>query len=455
MSISLLSFALTGRFPERINLTNKESLSYTRSISQKYDLVVANPPFISIERQEPEVREAVLDSLAELGKGRLDTYLAFLKNSIDILEDGGFGFFVIPQSFLVNDISSGVRKYLSENCQIKMICDLSQIEVFQDVGAYVVLLILQKTGRKRHSTLILQARANVGLALYDMLDGRIVDNSSYTIFEVSETAFGSKKWILEKKTQKVNIGTKVQKVGDTFNVSQGFISGNDSVFIRPLNGLENDSKIWVPYMPDRQITPYSTNYKSEMYFFMPYDQDGKIRSERVLEQRYPDTYRYLVGNKEILTQRSLKGYNKQWWEPTWPRTPDSMLITKIITPQVVFLPKFSYDEQGLYAVSHSPFITLKDNDLDSSILKILLGILNSSFYFSILSASSPKYRGGYSRLSAKVLRELEIPHITSMSVDTIRKVLYYIEMISKEKDLKKKQELEFNIDDVINKLIGI
>ena len=80
-------------------------------------------------------------------------YLGFLKRGIDVLKPGGYGFFVLPQSFLVGANAAGMRRYLSERCWVHCLADLSSIRVFGKTNnAHVVLLIFQRKDQTVGST---------------------------------------------------------------------------------------------------------------------------------------------------------------------------------------------------------------------------------------------------------------------------------------------------------------
>lgn len=90
--------------------------------------------------------------------------------------------------------------------------------------------------------------------------------------------------------------------------------------------------------------------------FFPFVDGTKI-TEKYLKSEFPKTWAYLLKHRGRLEKRkALVRYRKAWWEPMWPREPDSLLRPKLVVPHLVIMPRFALDGRGRYAVSHSPFL---------------------------------------------------------------------------------------------------
>jgi len=67
-------------------------------LKNSLDVVVANPPFVSIDALPEERRQLLLDVLGSSVKGKTDLYLGILQAGVDFLKPDGFGLFVLPKS---------------------------------------------------------------------------------------------------------------------------------------------------------------------------------------------------------------------------------------------------------------------------------------------------------------------------------------------------------------------
>ena len=201
LSLSLLYLILTGKFPKKLNLRVGDAIDSLRSDGRrrktKTDLFIGNPPFRKLDRLPPAMRKMYLDFLGTEFTGRADSYLAFLKLALDNVSEGGFVCYVLPHNFLFAKNSRIFRNRIANDFIIHCLVDLSNVEVFEGVGAYVVLLIIEKSVRNQRSDL--QARigkilTRSGEALQCILDGVDAENNWYSCFRLPQEYFDRDEW---------------------------------------------------------------------------------------------------------------------------------------------------------------------------------------------------------------------------------------------------------------------
>jgi len=102
----------------------------------RYDIVVANPPFGGKERSEVQQNFPIKTS---------ETAFLFLQHFVKILKAGGKGGVVIKNTFLSNtdNASVSLRKQLLENCNLHTVLDLPG-GVFAGAGVKTVVLFFEK-----------------------------------------------------------------------------------------------------------------------------------------------------------------------------------------------------------------------------------------------------------------------------------------------------------------------
>ena len=76
--------------------------------------------------------------------GKVNLYALFLIKSINLLKDGGYLGFILPNTLLRSTTYNLIRKYILENTKILKIVDLGE-GVFDKVTASSILIILQKS----------------------------------------------------------------------------------------------------------------------------------------------------------------------------------------------------------------------------------------------------------------------------------------------------------------------
>src|SRR3989442_4618098 len=102
----------------------------------RYDVVLANPPFGGKERKEFQHNSPIRTS---------ETAFLFLQHFIKILKAGGRGGIVIKNTFLSNtdNASVNLRKLLLESCKLHTVLDCPS-GTFQGAGVKTVVLFFEK-----------------------------------------------------------------------------------------------------------------------------------------------------------------------------------------------------------------------------------------------------------------------------------------------------------------------
>ena len=109
----------------------------------RYDVVLANPPFGGKERKEVQQNFPIRTG---------ETAYLFLQHFIKILKAGGRGGVVIKNTFLSNtdNASVSLRKMLLESCNLHTVLDLPSRHV-QGAGVKTVVLFFEKGAPTRES----------------------------------------------------------------------------------------------------------------------------------------------------------------------------------------------------------------------------------------------------------------------------------------------------------------
>ncbi|MFI5395013.1 MAG: N-6 DNA methylase [Candidatus Binatia bacterium] len=431
LSLSLLYLVLADRFPDQMEITTANALDLlgTERFASNVDAVFANPPFVALGTQSREMREQLASFIGQTAIGRSDLYLAFIKGGIEALRPGGIGMYVLPRTFLLGKSAGPLRRLLHEKCWIRCVADLSAIPVFEDIGSYVVLLVFERkateTGPAPPVT-ILECRGQVGKALQDITEGRITSVSAYSIYETDQSLFGQPTWVPTPPAQ-ATVQQKLKalpRLSEFLDVKQGYISGKDEVFLLRRECVPRDGGApWAPLLRDRDMSQYVVPRRTDWFVFYPY-RDGKKLSRAELESDFPNTWEYLKAHRHSLASRtSLARYNKEWWEPLWPRSPEIFERPKIVSPHLIIVPRFALDFEKGFIVSRAPVLLSKDEGAERDLLRFFVGILNSSVTMWYLSSHSPTYQRGYLMLENAVLKDIPVPDPSRVPVQIKRNLL--------------------------------
>jgi len=340
---------------------------------------------------------------------------------------------------------------------VRIVADLSNISVFEDVGSYVILLVIQRKAPHLSGiepATVIRCKDYVGHALEDALDGDRASNDFYQIYDVDQTAFHERDWaLLSPKQARLRRRILNKPSLDEFlQVRQGMNTGSDDVFIIPKSRIPSgDRALYAPLLSDKQMLKFSVPKRVGEVVFYPYVQGRKI-TEQELRSKHPATWKYLESNKAILAARgSVRKGALEWWSPERPRSPKEMLRPKIVTPHLVVVPKFSADLNGEFAVSRSPFLfpIIEGSD---ELLLYFLAVLNSSVAYWQIATASHRYGGGYLMLEPKTLRGIRVPDPTTVPVATMKDLVRLTRLRIRS---ERNPESEHKLDELVCGLYGL
>jgi len=142
---------------EKIKLNNKDVINtdfhlYCNETTQKFDLVVGNPPYIRYQYfQEEQQNEAIkVFNRAKLKYSKLtNAWVSFVVGSSLLLKEKGKIGFVIPAELLQVSYAQQLREFLAHFYNKINIISFEKL-VFPDIQQEVVLLLCEKNGSDSH-----------------------------------------------------------------------------------------------------------------------------------------------------------------------------------------------------------------------------------------------------------------------------------------------------------------
>lgn len=109
-----------------------------------FDVIVGNPPYVRQERISP--LKPYLEKNYSVFNGGVDLYAYFFEQGIRLLrpEKGRLGF-ISSGTFFKTSSGAPLRKYLLENSQLESIVDFSDVQVFEGVTTYPIIITMRRT----------------------------------------------------------------------------------------------------------------------------------------------------------------------------------------------------------------------------------------------------------------------------------------------------------------------
>ncbi|MBM3333502.1 N-6 DNA methylase [Candidatus Sumerlaeota bacterium] len=191
--------------------------------------------------------------------------------------------------------------------------------------------------------------------------------------------------------------------------------------------------------------------------------------------RYPIVAAYLIGNYErlegrIFKQRSIRDFNRRWYECLWPRDPDFVLSKKrIVSPTLMKHVRFSLDKMGFLsdhaclflrpsrktAVGYSSIrgqlaAAIGRRVFLDDVLKYCLAFLNSDYAQQRLTTGHRPTPKGFYAVTEEFLREIPIPPPKKRAAP---RILDLVAQLIAAKDDEKVTHLERELANIVNAIL--
>lgn len=309
------------------NLLNIDAMDIDPSF--KYDIVVANPPYVRVHLMDESSRKKA--ERWSLGARIQDLYTVFINICSSVLADNGTACIITPQSWLKDKGKAPVRRALCERGQLDLIENYGFHPVFSKVSTKVCVTRLSKgEGRKT-------SPGSVCLQDKSVNNNQVVDNGekivTYDEFLKKDGAKNNQKTSSTASSSLLN----PIKIGDLFEVRTSVQTSCNKVFVlspdHPLTSLDNQfikpAVKGTKHKPGdefgRIIYPYvNTVSESGQHQVVP-------ATEEEIDAEIMD---YLKENQHILEKRSLSP-GCQWFHYARTQALVDTLRPKILTPGII------------------------------------------------------------------------------------------------------------------------
>jgi len=359
-----------------------------------FDYVVGNPPYVRVHNLDKNDLSNIKNNYVFCKNGIIDLFLVFFEIGIlSLKKDTGKLGFITPNSFIHNSTYVDFRSYLEKEKLIKELINFKENSIFDNVSTYNAITILDKKHNK--ST----------FDYYEYSKEKIIHIGKINLEEQN-----SKKWNFVNNEDGLFLNSIINsenKISQFATTQYGFATLLDKVFILndkeiAENDIENDicfpivkgSKYSGKDITAKIIYPYIFNNKS----WVPIPEDD-------LKKLFPNTYLYLLKNKDNLEKRSLDKKAK-WYE--YGR---SQGVQTIHNEKLVISPIFK-DKINVFKIDKKTmvysgiYLFLEKNhkyDLDH-----FVKILKSEKFLKYARMVGKDMSGGYKTLNTKTIKDFSI-----------------------------------------------
>ena len=346
----------------------KDSLK--TEISEKYNIVLGNPPYIG-EKNNKKIFDEIKET--DFGKkyyqSKMDYFYFFIEKGVDILEENGVLSYIVTNYWLKADSATILREKLKSEGEYIYINNFNS-SVFKDADGQHNMIFTWKKSKNNERCLIKNFSLNEKNFKLDKTDVKQVMEEFYL---KNTELYDSKGNIILTNIENKKLSEKILeksnfRLGEILNINQGIISGYDKAFVFSEFPKEYEEYI-KPFYKSKDIFKYSSKEKNDFWILYL---DRKVKpNEKLLN--YLEDYQEKLKNR-----REVKSDRIKWWELQWGRDREIFSGEKIVVRQRCKTNIFAYSDGDFFGSADIYYLSIKNREID---IFYLLGYLNSEIFY--------------------------------------------------------------------------
>ncbi len=367
-------------------------------VSEKFDVIIGNPPYIRWKNLEEELKDELLKSTLwnRYFNSLCDYLFIFILKSIEQLTEGGELIFICSDYWMNTTHSQTLRNYMCTLGYFERIYHFKEAPLFEKVNASFVIFRYIKTTDHNDNPIHLYSYNKKGKPeKEELLNASCFNHSMIPQFKPNE------RWLLATEELQTELNAfesacvkrqglfdiELHRLGDICDIGNGMVSGLDAAFKiqkgeeQLLNELEQECLINV--LKAKNLDRYIYN-STEKYIYMPSN-----LSENDFVSSYPHFVTHFESYRDDLAKRYSYGRDLPYWEFAFPRSKSlfERNLPKIFIPCKERIShksyfRFCYSPEGFYPLQDVTGIVLKPNCKES--IEYVLAYLNNERVFNWL-----------------------------------------------------------------------
>jgi adenine-specific DNA-methyltransferase len=387
-----------------------------------FDGIVGNPPYVSSRNVDAQTKE-YLKNWKVCKTGRPDLYIPFFEIGYTILKENGFLGYITMNSFFKSLNGRALRAFFEvENCSLN-IYDFGCYPVFEGKHTYTCVCLFEKK-KSNH----------IGYAKIKAYP-KLITNS-IQLNKIPFDKLNSKSgWNLQDNTKILKIESVGTPLSKRFQSKNGIATLKNDVFVfDPINEdanyyyikkLEKEYKIEIKVCRDI-VNPNLIIGKPDLdeikrKIIFPYFHNNlgvELIEENFFKREYPETYSYLLSQKETLARRDKgKRVYSKWYAfgraQSLGKYKYKLFIPHLINKKPVSI--FNDDENLLF-VNGLAFLGNNKREL-----LLLQKILASDIFWYYIIKTSKNYNSGYFSISKAYFKDFGVFDFSEKDIDFILK----------------------------------
>lgn len=391
---------------------------FGRELAEGFDIVIGNPPYISVETFSGTAMQASWKATYETYAGRGDVYCLFYERGAQLLRPGGVLVYITSNKWMRAGYGRGLRSFLSKRVNTETVLDFGMAQNFGAATTYTCVTRLTR-----------EVPDGVVRSVYASDDEAAVsDPAGYLDTHAVElTDLSDEPWvILTKDRQRIKDLVEMQGTPLTkwdIKINYGIKTGyNDAFYLSPKDRQDlidehpESDEVIGRLLRGRDVGRYEVEWSGLYQLIVPFG------AYEYLEDRYPAVYRHLRGYEKELKARgqakaprtkkqnaAARAYPGQhhWLEldnNLSAEFVEQFSSSKLMYPNMTSTLSFYMDYDGGYFINDKGYIITSITES----LPYLASVLSSSLFACCFKESFPELMGNTYEIRKSILETIPI-----------------------------------------------
>jgi len=423
-----------------------------------FDIVIGNPPYIEFKKLDALLK-IEYSKYYKTAKGKYDIFGLFIEQSENILKNNGIHCYINPTTFMMKDFGDTIREIINNDFKVIEIIDFADYQIFETAITYTGIFLFKKEKSSNYDFFYQKLNGNTKVKEKRRLFENKKSSEYKEVSIIKENKLSEISWIFGNSTNAFimeNIEKNPSLKEFTKYTFQGIASGKDEVFYLKKEEIERlnlEIDLFQPLLKGKDVNKYNIKWNN-YYVIYPYNlETNKVYCEEELSKSFPNSYKYFVERKHLLSGRPyFDKSNKLWFELWNERNFLKFKQTKIVNAEIAPENRFQIDYDGFFG-NTKVFSTVLKDEYDNLYLNFL-GLLNSkllNYYHKKIA--SPK-AGGFYDYKTQFIQKYPIKLPDNKSIlDLLVSFILHIDFKSKIIDIVNNEHISGFFEELIDAVV--
>lgn len=385
----------------------KDSLFSSESSNEKFDILIGNPPYIRLQNLNSGYIQLIREMYPDITSGNFDLSIVFIEHAIRSLTEGGIACYITTSKFMHSEYGKAICARLAKDVRILNIIDFKDSQVFPDHTTYTSVITFTKLPAAKKFTVThfpsgITSIHDLGKSKTFSLNTSVLesfpwnlatDETQGIIRKLSDSSFPLLEHIFPNILQGLRTGQN-----DTFVLKTGTETSLEQSFIRPFVGGEEIKRLTIARDKYKLVYPYETSSTGKV----------SVIDEHILKTIAPNTYSYLLSNKQSLSDRDLDK-KSSWYAFSRVQNLHLPHTPKVLVKEMMPSSQFAADTIGDIAIGSG--YALVNRSMSEVDLKFWSAVLSTPVMEFALRHSGTQLHSGWFRLLKHHLQAVRLPKL--------------------------------------------